>query len=281
MSFFHDVSRNSQTERVFCYLTSVSWLALQVKLLCWKIFSRNIARAQIVLRSLTWLSLILSLIMISILVLICVMTCVFLIWIIFWTLSSSVSAVNVTTYRICQWSWIDFICFYDCDEFSMLIRYMFFTICAHYQFDENRCMQFLWKKSIDFFFHAVNNISKRLTVHQINCSYFTAQISQIRNEMTISKKDKKKLLIMQVEMCFSVKNISRNLFFYYRHVNIFSRFVLHQINVIQKYIYNALINSIFQDLLMKQKMINNHIFSILVKWQKRYEFLENSDQYVA
>ena len=215
--------------------------------------------------------------MISIFVLICVIICVFLIWIVLWTLNNFVNVVNVTTHKLCQWHWINSICFYDCDGFSMLIHYMFFTICVHYLFDENRRVQLLWEKNINFFFHAMSNISKRLIVHQINCNYFIAQISQIRNEMTISKENKKKLLIMQVEMCFYVKNISRDLLFYYRHVNIFFRFVLHQINVTQKHIHNVLINSIFQDLLIKQKMINNYIFNILIKWQKKYKFFKNSD----
>ena len=281
MSFSHDVPRNAQAGRVVRYLTSMPWLVLQVGLLCWRIFSRNIARARIVLRSLTWLPLILSLIIISILVLICAMACVLLIWIVLWTLSSSVSAVNVTTHRLCQWFWIDSICSYGCDGSLMLVCYMFFTICAHYLSDENRRVQLLWEKDIDFSSHAVGNIPRRLAVHQISCSYFTAQVSQIRDEMAISEEDKKGLLTMQVEMCFYVKNISRDLPSYYRHVNIFFRFVLHQVNATQRHIHNALINSTFQDLLMKQKMINNHISSILVKWQKRYEFLESSGQYVA
>ena len=281
MSSSHDVPRNSQAGRVVRYLTSVPWLVLQVGLLCWGVFSRNIARARIVLRSLTWLPLILSFIMVSVLVLICAMACVFLVWIVLWTLSSSVSAVDVTTHRLCQWHWIDSICSYGCDGSPMLIRYMFPTTCAHYLSDENRRVQPLWEKGIDFSSHAVGNIPRRLAVHQTSCSYFTAQVPQIRDGMAISEEDKEGLLTMQVEMCSYVKNISRDLPSYYRHVNIFSRSVLHQVNATQRHIHNALTNSTFQDLLVEQKMINNHIPSILAKWQKRYEFLEDPDQYVA
>ena len=273
-------SHNSQVEIVIECFTEFWSLILRTWLLCEKVLSRINAIARFFLQTLIWISLLLSIVADIIFILILMMIFAFLVWTAVWALSTSIIATNHVAKTVCRWFWISLICSYDCDISSWLVLYMFFITCSHHTSRSSHVVKPYWGKEIDFI-SEMNNISRSLSVHETSCNYYSEKIPQIRHDLAISEDVKDILALTQDVICSYIRNISSDLLFYYRHVNIFSKSLLHQVSVTQTHIQSALSNRFSQNLLVEQKMINEKVPSIMSKWHERYEFLENSGAYVS
>lgn len=109
----------------------------------------------------------------------------------------------------------------------------------------------------------ISNIPRFLSEQQSSCMEFNARFRRMRDSLSIDEDAKDELAFSYNRLCSFLVNMSSDLPGYYRHVNIFSKSILHAVSATEPRIETALAAGDNRDLFVEQRMIAHKVSGLI------------------